>query len=247
MFVENLDDLPESLKDDFVEAEFDGKKGYQHKTTVALANSLKNAKAEKEELKNKFAEVETRLGEFERTKADEIESAKKRALESARTSKDVEAIEKRYQEQIADLEKRSNETVAEYKQRLEKVNATVKGKSVDALVNDLAEMATDKGRAAFKRLIKSRIDYDTETGKHIFLNDDGGATSLDLDGFKADIAKDSFFDSLLKADITTYGGGNAKGSGESGAFKGVKNQAAEEAKKKGDLSGYLKASINIKG
>ena len=105
MFVEKLDDLPEALRGDFVESEFDGKKGFQHKDTIALSNALKNAKSEKEELRNKFADVETRLSEFEKTKAQEIEDAKTKALESARSNKDVEAIEKRYQEQIADLEK----------------------------------------------------------------------------------------------------------------------------------------------
>lgn len=245
MFVEKLDDLPEALRADFVESEFDSKKGFQHKDTIALSNALKNAKAEKDDLRTKFTDVETRLSEFEKTRAQDIEDAKTKALESARTNKDVDAIEKRYQEQIADLEKRSSETVTEYKERLEKVNGNVKKSSIDALVNDLASMATDKGRNAFKQLIKSRIDYDSENGKHIFLDDAGGATSLDVSGFKAEIAKDSFFDSLLADPSSMEGGGGAKGSGESGAFKGVKNQPAEDAKKKGDLGGFLKASIKL--
>ena len=217
MFVEKLDDLPESLQDQFVESEFEGKKGYQHKDTIALKNALTNAKAEKDELRNKYTDVETRLTEFEKSKADEIEAAKTKALESARSTKDVDAIEQRYQEQIADLEKRSSETVNEYKERLEKVNSTVKNSSIDAIVNDLASMATDKGRNAFKQLIKSRIDYDSENGKYIFLDESGGATSLDTNGFKAEIAKDSFFDSLLASETAMQGGGNANGGNGGGA------------------------------
>jgi len=49
MFVESLEKLPEELRGDFVESEFNGKKGFQHKDTIALANSLKNAKAERDQ------------------------------------------------------------------------------------------------------------------------------------------------------------------------------------------------------
>ena len=54
MFVENIEDLPESMRGDFVESERDGKKGYQHKDTIALANAMKHAKAEREQLKEKL-------------------------------------------------------------------------------------------------------------------------------------------------------------------------------------------------
>ena len=63
MFVESLEKLPEELRGDFVESEFNGKKGFQHKDTIALANSLKNAKAERDQYRTKATEYESQMSE----------------------------------------------------------------------------------------------------------------------------------------------------------------------------------------
>ena len=93
----------------------------------------------------------------------------------------------------------------------------IKTEKRSALVSDLAaELATEKGSRAFKALVQSRIDVDAETGKVTFLNDDGSASSLDLNGFKAELMKDDSLSPLLKADLVTQGGGNVKGSNGDG-------------------------------
>ena len=99
----------------------------------------------------------------------------------------------------------------------------IKTEKRSAVVSDLAELATDKGRAAFKKLIASRIDVDAETGKVTYLNDNGSASSLDLAGFKAELLKDDSLSPLLKGDVVTTGGGNAQGStGGSASVKTMK-------------------------
>ena len=85
MFLESLEKLPEELRSEFVESEFNGKKGYQHKDTVALANSLKNAKAERDQYRTKASEHEWQM-------AEKIEEAKRKALEEAKSKGDVDAI-----------------------------------------------------------------------------------------------------------------------------------------------------------
>ena len=58
-------------------------------------------------------EIESKLSDFEKEKQAAIEAAKAEALEQARSKGDVEAIEKRYQEQMADLEERTTKRVRE--------------------------------------------------------------------------------------------------------------------------------------
>lgn len=217
MFVENLDKFPAELHDEFVETELDGKKGFMHKTDEALMNSLKNAKREREQVRSQYEEVNTRLSEFEKNQKDAIEKARQEALEEARTKGDVKAIEERYQQQMDDLQKRYSETEAQYKERMDKMAATIKEDKKRAIISELAEDATDKGRKAFKALIAGRVDIDPETGKETFLNEDGSASSLDIAGFKAEIMKDESFSPLLKADVVTNGGGNANGSNGGGS------------------------------
>lgn len=230
MFVEKLEDLPESMRGDFVESEFDGKTGYQHKDTVALKNAMKNAKDERDRYKTKFGELESRLNEFEEAKAREIEEAKTKALEEARTAGDVAAIEKRYQEQMQDLEKRSYEkgrleAASEFKQRQAQQQAS-------AIVDKIAmTIAVDSDSAdIISDLIRSRVEIDAETGKEIYKDSKGGALSVNRDEFMKELKSEAKFKRLIKADVATSGGGLANGSGNgSGAGRpSNKNSRADK-------------------
>ena len=214
MFVKKLDELPENLRAQFVESEFNGEKGFQHKETVALLNSMKNAKAERDEIKGKYGDLETRLNAFEETKKTEIEAARAEALEKARTNGDVAVIEQRYQQQLDDLKERSSQETETWKNKYAELKTNNIKATKNSLVSDLAvDMANEKANKAFKVLLSSRVDIDPETGKVIYLDENGGATSLDAEGFKAEIKKDDMFAPLLKSGIVTNGGGNANGGG----------------------------------
>ena len=64
-----------------------------------------------------------------------------------------------------------------------------------------------QGAKAFKKLISDRVSYDPETDKYTFTDEDGGATSLDLAGFKADILKSDTYAAMLKATVSSGGHG----------------------------------------
>ena len=213
---EQFDQLPDFAKADFVK---DGDV-YRH-------GGLLKVKKTANELDQKYREASERINSIEASKASEIEAARAAALEQARTKGDVTAIEKRYQEQMADLEKRSKEEIESLKNTLggiiEKVTKNSKNNAIGALVSDLSSLATDDGREAFKRLIRNRIDYNPETGQTIFLDDSGSATSLDVNGFKAELGKDPIFKPILRAEITTTGGGQASGSGNASGAKPVRS------------------------
>lgn len=222
MKLETLDDIPESMHDQFEKVEDDGKTFYQDKDALELKKLSFNVKDENKSLKQKLDEMGQTVSQFEETKKAEIEQAKKDALEQARTKGDAKEIEKRYQEQLEDLEKRRGETEKQYEERIEKLSNNLKSQSKSAAISDIAnELATDVGYKAFKALIGNRIDVDVETGKVIFLNEDGGASSLDKKGFMEEIRKDEAYKPLVKSGVVTKGGGDVNGNGEGGA-SGVK-------------------------
>lgn len=216
MFIENLDELPENLRDQFVEHEFDGKKGYQPKSIVTLENTMRNVKAEKGELKTKLDEYETRLAEIEKAKQEEIEAAQQAAFEKAKKEGNVDAVEERWQQKLSDAEKRKNDELTALQAKLDELTNGIKTEKRNAIVADLAsELAVPKGSKAFKLLVANRIDVDPSTGELTFLDENGSATSLDLEGFKGELEKDELFAPLLKSGIVTTGGGGANGSGGS--------------------------------
>ena len=211
MFVDSLDKVPEEWREQFVEVELDGKKGYQDKDSLELKQLAFHVKEENKAVKG-------RLSEFERQQAEKLADAERKAFEKLKAEGKTDEI-------IADLERRNGETVKQFQDRIERLTNSIRTEKRSALVADIAaEMATDSGSKAFKRLVADRIDVDPETGKVTFLNDDGGASSLDLAGFKAELLKDDSFAPLLKAGVVTKGGGNANGAnGQGGASFGKGN------------------------
>ena len=162
------------------------------------------------ELDSKYKEASSKLSEYEQSQAQRQAEAERKALEKLKAEGKTDEI-------IADIERRNGETVKQFQERIERMANQIKTEKRSALVADLAaELATDKGSRAFKALVQSRIDVDAETGKVTFLNDDGSASSLDLNGFKAELMKDDSLSPLLKADLVTQGGGNVKGSNGDG-------------------------------
>lgn len=207
MFVEKLDDLPETLRGDFVEAEYNGKKGYQHKDTVALANAMRNAKSERDEFKGKLNELLSKAEE-DRTKAEQA------AFERLKKEGKVDEI-------LADVKRREDETKAQYEARIEKLATQIKSEKRASLVGEIADglAVFPESKKLFEKLIKDRIDVDPETGKVTFLDEAGGATSLDKSGFIAELAKDPAFDRIRKADANRGGNANGNTSNGGGASK----------------------------
>lgn len=196
---EQFDELPEFAREQYVE---DGD-GYSHKGMMKVKQTA-------DTLDSRVKELSGKIDSFEDQKREEIEKARAEALEEARSKGDAKAIEERYQQQLEDLEKRRDESERQYKERLDKMSETIKRDKKTAVISELSEIATDKGRKAFKALLSNRVDVDPETGDTIFLDDDGRATSLDMKGFLADIQKDDAFSPLIQAKVSTRGGGNVQ-------------------------------------
>lgn len=247
MLVETLDAIPESLRDQFEQVELEGgKKAYQDKDSLELKRHLQNVKADNAKYIASLKDTSERLSQIEAGKAAEIEAARQKALDEARSKGDVKAIEERYQQQMADLEKRVAErTRDEVTKELTQKQAQIKASGIAETI--AAGVAVDaKAANALKKLLSDRVKVEPETGKEYFLDDNGGALSVNRADFEKLIADE--YPNLVKFTPATTGAGGANGNNGGGAPNSAsKNDKAEEAKKKGDVSGFLKASLNIRG
>ena len=188
---EQYEQVPEFLKGDFEQVG----EVYRHKTEGKVAT-----------LKTSLDGLDAKLKAQQAEEKAKLEAAEKAAFDKLKKEGKVDEI-------IADYEKRIGETQKQFEERIKKMSETAKRDKRNAIVADLAaELATDTGKKTFSRLIESRIDYDPETGKTIFLNEDGSASSLDLAGFKAEISKSDLYAPVIKASVNT--GGIAKGNNQ---------------------------------
>lgn len=243
---EKFDELPEFMKAEFEEVDgvYKSKDSLKLAQVKSTANSLDSRVKEYE---SKYTELETRLNEQEQRKQEEIQRARDEALEQAKTKGESEEIHRIYEEKMADLEKRSYEKgKQEAAQEFKKQSVT---KDAENLRSKLAaELARDEdSQAAIEALLTGMIKP-TDEGVGFF-DAKGGALSIDdVNVYKDDvIKKTSLFKHLIKPDHVVSGTGNADGGAAGDSQNVSKNTKAEEAKKKGDLTGYLKASLNLKG
>lgn len=213
---EQYEQLPDFLKDDYKEV---GENEYKHAGLLKVKSTADELNGQLEQERKEREALSSRLSEFEKGQEEKIEKARKEALEQARSKGDVEAVEKRYQEQMTDLEKRvreeeRNNVLSEVKQE----RAQEKSNSIAAQIAN-QEAADNDSAQALEMLIKSRIQYDPDSGKEIFLDENGSATSLDRKGFIAELAKTPMYKRLLKSGVVTNGGGSANGSNSSSAAR----------------------------
>jgi len=228
--VQSLDDVPEKFRADYVEVEKDGNKIYQHKDFVTVIGAMKRKGEERDTLANE-------LKGYKSKEAERAAEAERKALEKLKAEGKIDEI-------LADSEKRHGETIKQYEERIAKRDAVVIKKARDAVVSELSTLATEVGAKAFKKLISERVDYDPETDKYSFKDEEGGATSLDLAGFKADVLKSPTYAAMLKATVSSGGHGKNVLNG-GGAAKTITraqfdamnpNQRAEHFKNGGTIT-----------
>ena len=201
--------------------------------TAALKNSLNGAFAERDEFKGK-------LTAREQAEAELIANAKEEAYQEALAKNDTEQATKLLQEKLDDAERRAGESKAKYIERLSDI---AKDKE-RVIISEISLLGTERGKLALSRLLKDYINIDPETGNETYLNDDGSASSLNKAQFIESLKDNDLFKPLLKADITTTGGGNSRGSMDSSAIQKDPKQMTGEERiefKKRDPSGFKKA------
>lgn len=199
---EQFSQLPE-----FAQADYEQAGDVYQPKAEGKANALK---ASLDALDGKFKTADTQLRELLSKSEEDRTKAENAALERLKKEGKIDEI-------LADYERRSTETKSQYESRIAKLEGVIKTEKRDALLNDIASELNvfDTSKKIFQKLMRDRIEIDAETGKATFLDENGGATSLDRAGFIAELLKDSAFDPIRKA--TTNTGGRANGNnGSSG-------------------------------
>lgn len=237
---EQFEQLPDFVKNDYQDV--DGV--YKHAGVVKLKSTLNDLDSKLKTTQSQFEELNGKMSEYDKNKQAEIEAARAKALEEARSKGDVETVEKRYQEQMADLEKR---VAAKTREDVSK-EFTLKGAQAQAQA-ELSDIVSglkpvdDEAADVLKATLRNRQQV-AEDGKIIYLNEDGSASTLDKNGFIAELKKAGKYKRLRQAEAAAAGGGLVKGGLDAGGSL-TTNEAAQAAKKKGDLKGFLQASIKL--
>lgn len=221
---EQYEQLPDFVKSDYVQSE----SGFVH------AEAIKVSK-----LKSSLDGLDSKLKDFEKREAEKMADAERAALEKLKKDGKVDEI-------LADADRRLNESQKQYQERIERMSNQIKTEKRSAIVSDLsAELATEAGSHAFKALVASRIDVDPETGKVTYLNADGSASALDFTGFKAELSKDPVFAPVIKANVTTQGGGFAQGAQQGGRTTfGAGNFAGNKAERQAAIAAKYKLPLS---
>lgn len=203
---EQFESLPEFVKGDYEQAG-DVYRPVAEGKLSALKGSLN-------ELDGKYRAANTELQEFKTKGQLAQEAAEAAALERLKKEGKTDEI-------VADLTRRHGETVKQYEDRLKaRDDRFIKAERSSVIVEIAQELKVfDESKKLFSKLIEDRISVDPETGKKTVLDENGGATSLDIPGLIAELAKDPAFDRLRQANVSSGGKANGNNGNGGGAAK----------------------------
>ena len=229
---ETLDDVPEDLRESFVEFKEGDKTLFLHKDLADTKREFYRTKGDLTQAQRKQQEALERLQaleDAERLRNEEVERIKLEKLESSGQHKEIIEHQKaKYEQEKADLAA-----------KLEALENGIKLEKKSALVSKLASAGTNEARPTLERLIAADLDF-SEEGDFIVL-ENGKASSTTIEEYSARL-KDLY--PFLVGE--SHGkGGNGKGGNGSLTQTSSTNVKADEAKKRGDLKGFLDASIKL--
>lgn len=221
MFVENLEDLPESLRPQFVEVEVDGKKGWQDKDSLELKQHLFNVKDENKNLK-------ATREEFERQQREEAETKLQQQLEAAKKANNLDEVLRIEREKAADAVKRAREEA-----KLEAMKESAAERANDKRKTIIAQLSAkgvdDGAREAVADLLERHVVVSADTNEIVFKDSSGGALAVDAAGFAAEMLKMPKFSRLMEVQPPNSGAPGANGSGGGGAsVKSLSEMTATE-------------------
>lgn len=209
---EQFEQLPEFIKGDYVEV--DG--FYKHGGFLKVKSTADTLDKERKQAAIERERIEHELHEYRKAEKERLEAAQREAYERAKAEGNTDELEKRWQEKLQDAQRRVDETERQFKDRMKRLA----DKQRAAVAQELAaKYAVEGAEEAFKRLVRSYIEIDPETDSETYLDDNGSATSLNRAGFESELKNNPLFARLIKAEIATSGGGNAKGSSIGSANK----------------------------
>ena len=160
---------------------------------------------EYEELKSEVERLRQHSQQLLGEKKQQQEEARKAAEAAARKSGDLEALEKSWQQKLADRE-------AELKAELEKASSWVADLTVGQAATQIAsEIAITGSAKALLPHIRARLGTDIRDGRPVtvVLDEDGKPSALTLDELKDQFRNDAAFAPLIVGSKASGAGGAA--------------------------------------
>jgi len=199
---EQFDQLPDFVKGDYEKA---------GEVYIPVAEGKMRAmKGTLNDLDSKYKQANSELQAFKSQSQLAQEAAEAAALEKLKKEGKTDEI-------VSDLTRRHGETVKEFQARIEARDKRYISTERKSIISEVAKelKVFDDSLKLFAKMIEDRISIDPETEKRVFLDENGGATSLDLAGLIAELAKDPAFDRLRQANVSTGGLANGNNGGKS--------------------------------
>jgi len=215
--VEQFEQLPEFVRGDY-------EKSGEVYIPVA-EGKVRELKVKFNNLDTKYKQADSELNEYKSKSQLAAEAAEAAALEKLKKEGKVDEI-------VSDLTRRHGETLKEFQARIDardkRYIATERKSIIGAIAKELKVF--DDSIKLFEKMIEDRISVDPETEKRVFLDEAGGATSLDMSGLIAELAKDPAFDRLRNKPLATSGLANGSNGNGGGAAKKYTDYTGAELK-----------------
>jgi len=185
-------------------------------------------------LKDSVAALEAKNRELLQEKSDAKKAAEKAAQEAARKSGDVEALEKSWQEKLANETKSRDEKLSEYQKMINRMTVGTEAQRM------ASELAVQGSADALLPHIERRLDVEVVDGhpKVRVLDANGKPSASTLDDLRKEITEAKAFAPLLV-------GSKASGSGDVGG-KGGNQGGKSITRAQFDAMGALERAKHFK-
>lgn len=228
IFYKTLEEVPEQFRADYVESEYKGEKGFQHRDVVALSHAYRSEKAEKEKVKGILNEKDQTLSEYQAQKELELQEAREAERQKALKENNLERVLEIEAQKRADAEKTAREqgrleAVKEFESKLAAQNR-------QSLIKRLSAKGVDDGaREAIADSLEKHIAQCPDTNAIIFKDSQGNALNVDEAGFEALMPTMAKFARLIEVQPPNSGAGAANGgNGANGSIKSLSEMTATE-------------------
>lgn len=201
--------------------------------TGALKRAKDREKQEKQDAQKQVGELQEKLKEL-------TDKANAESEEEAKKAGDIEALENSWKDKLA---KRESELEGQINGLSETLRTLLVDKEADRIA---AEIAVEGSASVLAPHIKSRLSVAERDGKlTTIVNDEKGQVSaLTLNDLKQEFANSKAFEPIVVGPRASGGGAGGSNNDGKGGANPAKSKSAEEAKKNGDLTGFLQASLN---
>ena len=229
-------DIPESMQNDFVEFEKDGKTVFIPEDTASalkaqfrLQGDLTSMSESQEKLQSQMNELSEANAKAEKAITDEKEAIRKQGL----------SADEQMKEMLDDMKKRMDEQKQSFDNEVQKLTQEANQKTLDATVAEFATVATPSNQKILQMMIKNDIQINPD-GSTIIKDENGKATSLTLGEYKDSLPER--YPTLTTA-VQSEGGA---GKGNNGDNVALGDKSFSEAKTPAEKAAALAKKYNRK-